>query len=131
MQTIDTIREFKTKHFTVRVEALEEHDLDLSFDESGEVREKLETGEFIAFCAHAVVFYKGREVGEDYLGNCIYKSLDEFADHRVCGRQNRKWAKQGKEGRCGSYFSDMIREAIREARKTLRTKPYIRKAGAK
>jgi hypothetical protein len=39
-------------------------------------------------------------------------------DHRACGKQNRKWAKQGKEGRCGSYFSDMIGEAIAEARKT-------------
>lgn len=125
--TLNTIREFKTKHFTVRIEALEETDLDLSFDESGEIAEQIESGDLIVFCAHAVVYYNGRKVGEDYLGQCIYKNLDDFADHRACGRQNRKWAKQGKEGRCGSYFTDMIHEAIREARKTLQDTPYIRK----
>ena len=55
-------------------------------------------------------------LGEDYLGNCIYKSFDDFMDHRACGKQNRKWAKQGKSGQCGSYFSQMIGDAIKEAR---------------
>jgi hypothetical protein len=36
-QSIGTIREFKTKSFRVVVDAIPEDDLDLSFDETGEV----------------------------------------------------------------------------------------------
>jgi len=38
---IGTIREFKTKHFHVVVDAVEEFDLDLSWDEDGQTREGL------------------------------------------------------------------------------------------
>lgn len=126
MRRLGTMREFKTAHFLVRAEALEECDLDLSFDEDGSVREDLNSGRLIAFCAHVAVYYKGLKIGEDYLGNCIYRSLNDFMDHKECGKQNREWAQQGKTGKCGSYFSDMIREAITDARNTLGTMPYIR-----
>lgn len=39
MKTIATIYTFKTKRFTVAVNALEDCDVDLSFDEDGEVKE--------------------------------------------------------------------------------------------
>jgi len=115
------IREFHTKNFRVTVEALPEYDLDLSWDEDGETAKGLESGELIAFCAHAYVVHRptGQILAEDFLGNCVYKSLDDFMDHRECGKQNREWEKPGKTGRCGSYFSDMIAEAIGEARKQL------------
>lgn len=113
------MRIFKTKHFTVVADALEERDLDLAFDEDGSIREGLESGEFTAFTAHVYVMLNGRIIGEDYLGNCIYKDFDDFMDHKECGKQDRERAAQGKEGRCGSYFSDMIHTAIAEARKTL------------
>jgi len=123
--TIGTLREFRTANFTVRCEALDEIDLDLSFDETGETREKLESGELVAFVAHVAVYYKGRKVGENYLGNCIYESFADFMDHRACGKQNRQWEAQGETGRCGSYFSGMIHDAIKEARKELqRERPY-------
>jgi hypothetical protein len=161
------MREFKTKNFRVVADAIEEDDLDLSWDETGETRKGLESGRFIAFVARVRVFFRGNEVGTDYLGNCIYKSFDDFMDHRECGRQNREthrregkfqiyrknrphehclsksdklkprgfatearakqWAeKNAKEeyqifetGKCGSYFHDMVREAISEARKNV------------
>lgn len=124
---IGTMRTFKTKNFTVVAEALEDTDVDLSFDETGKIRKQLESGTLVAFLAHVAVFYKGECVGEDYLGSCIYKSLNDFMDHRACGKQNKKYAKEGKSARCGSYFSDMIRIAIAEARKHLAAdRPYIR-----
>jgi hypothetical protein len=118
MHKLGTIREFRTEHYRVVVEALEEFDVDLSFDDDGSVSKDLDNGNLIVFCAHAYVEHMptGKVIGEDYLGNCIYKSFDDFVDHRECGKQNRKWAKQGKDGCCGSYFSQMISEAIGEAR---------------
>lgn len=116
----ETIREFKTKHFRVIVEAQPEYDLDLSFDETGETAKKIDSGEYVAFCACARVEFlpTGQTIATDYLGNCIYKSLDDFMDHRECGKLNRKWAKQGKQGHCGSYFHQMISTVCEEARKT-------------
>lgn len=89
--SIGTIREFETEQFKVVIEALIEDDLDLSWDDSGEIVNKLESGDLIAFCAHSYVLHKptGAILGEDYLGDCIYKSLRDFADHRECARQNR------------------------------------------
>jgi len=115
----NVMREFNTPNYIVRVSAEPEMDSDLSWDETGRVRKQLENGDLIEFVAHVEVIHRatGAVIGEDYLGSCIYKSFDDFMDHRACGKQNRKWAKQGKSGRCGSYFADMIGEAIAEARK--------------
>jgi len=98
---IGTIREFKTKNFHVVVDAVEEFDLDLSWDEDGSTREGLENGTLIAFCARARVFLRGKEIASDYLGGCIYKSLEDFADHKECGKQNRETIKR--EGRFQIY----------------------------
>ncbi len=119
--TLGTMRTFKTKHFTVIADAIEEDSPDFSWDDTGETREKVESGEWLCFVARVRVLLHGREIGTDYLGNCIYESLDKFMDHKACGKQNREWAKQGKQGRCGSYFKDMIHSAIAEARTELRT----------
>ena len=127
---IGTIREFKTRNFKVVVDALEEYDLDLSWDEDGETARKLASGEYVAFVARVRVFLKGSEIGTDYLGGCIYESLGDFQDHRACGRQNAEYAARGEAGRCGSYFHDMIRTAIADARATLaeQRKVYVRAA---
>ena len=116
MSTYGIIRQFKTKNFTVIVDALPEDSLDLSWDDTGEVADKLDDGEYVAFCARVRVLYHGMELSSDYLGECIYFDISEFQNHRACGRQNREYAAQGKAGRCGSYFSGMIHQAIREAR---------------
>lgn len=118
--TLGTMRTFKTKNFAVIVDAIEEDSPDFSFDDTGETAEKVESGEWRCFTARVRVLLHGREIGSDYLGNCIYESLDTFMDHKECGKQNRDYAAQGKEGRCGSYFSDMIHNAIAEARTELK-----------
>lgn len=87
---LGTIREWKTQNFHVVVDAIEEEDLDLSWDEDGSTRAGLESGSLIAFCARARVFLRGLEVASDYLGNCVYKSLDDFQDHKECAAENRK-----------------------------------------
>ena len=107
--------EFKTKNFSIVMHAEEDYDIDLSFDEDGSVRKGLETGEFIAFGVVCTVYYRGMEVGQDSLWGCIYRNLEEFRDHFGC-----------KPKGYGSYFSDMIRESIREARKTINTLQTIR-----
>ncbi len=124
--TIGTIREFKTANFRVTVDAIEDYGLDLSFDDTGKVREKLESGEYVAFTARARVFYKGAELASDYLGGCIYSDLESFADHRECGKLNREYAAKGDKGRCGSYFSDMIGQVIKEARSQLKLMQSVR-----
>lgn len=98
---IGTIREFKTRNFHVVVDAVEEIDLDLSWDEDGQTRKGLENGSLIAFCARARVFLRGNEIASDYLGGCIYKSLEDFADHKECGKQNRETIRR--EGRFQIY----------------------------
>jgi hypothetical protein len=115
----DIMREFRTENFLVRAIAEDEPDVDLSWDDTGETRKGLESGKYVVFCAHVQVIHipTGEILGDDYLGNCIYTSFADFMDHRACGRQNRKLKKQKKGGQCGSYFSQMIGEAIAEARK--------------
>lgn len=164
MYKLGTIREWKTANFHVIVDAVEETDLDLSWDDTGETREALENGSLIAFCARARVFVHGLEVSSDYLGNCVYKTQDAFQDHRQCAAYTRqihkregqfniyrgpakdgallkkdrlkargfgtreraeRWAKQNAKEEyhivgpavCGSYFADMVRTVISEARK--------------
>lgn len=135
---IGTMREFKTKNFKIVCDAIEEDDLDLSFDEDGSTLRGLQSGRLIAFVARVRVFFNGTEVGSDYLGECIYESLESFMDHRECGKQNAEYAEkerleglaEGSAGRCGSYFAQMITTAIEEARKTILAQQavYIRKA---
>lgn len=59
MQSLGTIREFKTKNFKVIVDAVEDFDLDLSWDDTGEVRDKLERGVYISFTARVRVLFHG------------------------------------------------------------------------
>lgn len=119
MSRDNVMREFITQNYKVRISAEEEFDLDLSWDDTGKVKKGLESGLYIAFCAHVEVIHRqtGAVLGEDYLGNCVYESFDDFMDHRECAKQNREYAAQGIDGRCGSQFAGMISEAIRDARK--------------
>jgi hypothetical protein len=121
MHTIGTIREFHTRNFTVIVDAVEEDSPDLSFDDTGEVAAKIDSGEYVLFCARARVVHKTLgELASDYLGNCIYESLEAFMDHKECGKQNKEFAAAGTAGRCGSYFSDMVANVCSEARDAIK-----------
>lgn len=117
---LGTIREFRTANFRVIIDAIGDLDIDLSWDDTGEVRAKLESGEYVCFTARARVIHP--ELGElasDYLGGCIYASLAEFEDHRECGKATRELRAQGSDAVCGSYFSDMVRAVCAEARTRL------------
>lgn len=114
MRTLGTIRTIKAGRFTVTVKALEELDLDLSFDDDGSVARALEAGELEAFTVEASCHLDGYELASDYLGNCIYPTPRAFMDHIGIAAHNRKTGHN-----CGSYFSDMVRTVVRDARKAV------------
>jgi hypothetical protein len=117
----ETIREFRTRNFSVIVEALPDDDTDLSWDDTGEVLAKFESGEYVAFCVRARVVHKHLgELAEDYLGGCIYANPAEFEDHRQCAAATRELRAKGSSAVCGSYFADMVRTVCTEARAALR-----------
>jgi hypothetical protein len=119
MQTV--MWTFRTKRFKVEWSIEPDYDCDLSWDETGETREKLNSGEYECFTSKMAVYLDGREIAADYLGGSIYANPSEFRDH--IGMKARGH---------GSYFSDMVREAITEARREIKrwseTAPYIRQA---
>jgi hypothetical protein len=126
-----TIWTRSTRNFTVALSYEWDNDMDLSWDDTGEAREKIESGEWghYVFAVTVTDRTTGAEIGADYLGGSIYADPAEFMDHRQCGRQNREYAARGEAGRCGSYFTDMIGEAISEARRTYQTqRPRLRAA---
>jgi hypothetical protein len=121
MRKLETIWEFKTKNFRIEAESVEDYDVDLSFDETGEVRRKLENGDFVSFGVVVTVYANGSEMGESSLWGCIYEDFKSFVDHRGLRAQERKLQKERNQPnlRIGSYFSGMVREAITEARKSI------------
>jgi hypothetical protein len=118
-QCWENIWSFRTKNFRVDYDVTDEDDLDLSWDEDGCVRQGLQSGKYVAFQARVAVYWKGHEIGADYLGGCIYENVEQFMDHRGIKRQPN----------CGSYFTDMIRTAIKEARREMcKPRPVMRGA---
>ena len=124
MDTI--IRKFETRNFTIIIDAIDDYDIDLSFDETGEVMEKLESGEYQSFAVRAKAFLNGNEIASDYLGGCIYENVGQFQDHRECGAQKRKLREQGSTAICGSYFADMVKTVCREARAVVRNMQSVK-----
>jgi hypothetical protein len=118
MQT-DIHWEFKTDRFRVVFESMPEYDLDLSWDDTGQVEADIVCGHLIAFVARVAVYLDGECVGEDYLGQCIYETPEDFMDHRGMNKKGH-----------GSYFSDMVSIAIANAREYIKNKKpiYVRVA---
>lgn len=117
---LECIREFHLPSVSVYVDALQDFDLDLSFDEDGSIAKAIEAGELQVFCVKiSVVHNTLGEIATDYLGNCIYASYEAFMDHKECGTLNRTYRAKGEDHRCGSYFKDMIATACAEARVNL------------
>lgn len=108
---------FATTRFVVKWEVTPSYYVDISWDETGEVQDKLASGLWSSFDSRVVVELDGRVIGEDYLGGSIYENPSEFRDHIGMNARGH-----------GSYFSDMVREAIKEARKTLADAPHVRAA---
>ena len=116
MQTLETIYTFRTRNFCVKVEALPEYEPDLSFDESGETAEMIERGDWLCFSVRASLSFRDSGIAEDYLGNCIYANFRDFRDNIG-----------SKRGGYGSYFSDMVRQVIREGRGQMKDIPALRR----
>lgn len=102
---------FETANYRVECLFSPDDDVDTSFDETGETDENLASGLWVAFQTEVRVIHKGTgaELGADYLGGSIYENPHDFL------KQHR-----GSRGRWGSYFPDMVRSAIQEARKNRR-----------
>lgn len=121
MYVSDNIYRFDIGRFTVVVNARPAMDLDLSWDETGETREKIESGELVAFDAQAAVFLNGAKIAEDWLGGCIYESTADFVEgHRDPDPMNRNSsimrAERGDNVAICHYFPDMVRTAVKQAR---------------
>jgi hypothetical protein len=111
MRNSETVWTFETKAF--RIECLFSPDeyVDTSFDETGETQENIASGLWYAFATEVRVIHKdtGAELGSDHLGGSIYANpLDFLSEHK------------GSRGRHGSYFKDMVGQAVSEARGNLR-----------
>jgi len=109
MQTLENIYTFHTRNFTIKVDAMEENYPDLSWDETGETAEMIERGDWLCFAVKATLSFRGMEIAEDYLGNCIHENTRDFRDHLGIAKHKG----------VGSYFSQMIRNVIEEGRNTL------------
>ena len=129
---IDNLWTFKTARFTLSCDALVEDYPDLSWDETSEVAEKINAGEYMLFCARVTVYLDGREIASDYLGNCVYEPGSFETDHRGPDPMNRNCtfmrAARGRNVVICHYFPDMVRAAIAEARKVLADVPVMRGA---
>jgi hypothetical protein len=96
---VTRIWERKTRNFRVTLSWEYESDPDLSWDETGETQAKINSGEWACYVFKVAVYDAQGEVACDYLGGSIYADPADFAKER------------------GGYFSDMVAEAIAEARK--------------
>ena len=124
-----TIREYRTRHFTTRLQWQYEEYPDVSWADAPTLR-ALERGDLVNVCFRVVVYCDGREVGSDYLGNSVYRDPADFARehldpdpmHRNCSLFK---AKHPNTSIC-IYYPDMLRIAIAEARKALTNVPRLR-----
>lgn len=117
------LRTFKTARFTVTLDWTWEDYPDLSWDDTGEVREKIESGEWGNYTFRVRVLCDGNEIAADYLGNSIYADPAEFSrEHIGIAALNRR-----DNCRYGCPFADMMKSAIHDARKALRDPPRVRR----
>ncbi len=107
--------QFKTARFTVELAWDYERDVDISFDDTNETAEKIHSGEWTCATFRVRVLLDGIELGCDYLNNSIYADLADFRDHIGMNAKGH-----------GSYFSDMVRSAVAEARAALCNAPRLR-----
>jgi hypothetical protein len=109
----ETAWEFRTKRFRVALE-IEPEDMDPadSFQFQDDI-DAVRNGAVEWFYARVAVYLDGERIAWDGLGGCAYESVRDFyTSHRI-----------HKEG---NYFTDMVRQAIDEARKVLCNRPIVR-----
>lgn len=113
---------FEIGSITVRATIEPDYDVDLSWDETGETAEKLESGEWGAFGTIVTVERNGHVIGEYSLWGSIYADPTEFfTAHRDPDPANRNCSVSGRPDGTAicHYFPDMVRSAIADARRTL------------
>lgn len=117
---METLWTFKTKRFTVKwqIEYVHGYRYD-GEDENGETQSMLDSGELVAFDSKVSVWLDGVEIAADYLGSSVYRydQVRSFRDHVGMNARGH-----------GSYFSDMVRSAVADARKVLASAPKLRAA---
>lgn len=112
---METLWTFSTRRFRVSCEIEPDDYLDLSWDDTGEVAEKLKSGEYVAFQTRVAVYLDGVMIGADYLGGSIYADPEDFVtEHRDPDPKNRNCS--ANSYRVCHYFPDMVSGAIAEAR---------------
>ena len=104
---------FDTADYQIVFDVTEDDDLDLSWDDSGETAEGLESGKYVAFVARVRVIHKPSEceLGFDQLHSCIYESPNQFRRESI-------------------YFHDMVRTACLDAREHAKAYLGIAKVAA-
>lgn len=122
---------FETANFVVRAVIVDDIDVDISYDETSESSDKLDSGEWQAFGSIVTVEHNGLVLGESSLWGSIYAKPAEFFDaHRSPNPMERNCsimrAAEGERVMICHYFPGMVSEAIAEARKTLATMPKLR-----
>lgn len=120
---METLWQFKTRNFTVSLACDYDNEFDPlhDVDDDGETARAIEAGELSAYIFRVEVTHRptGTVLGDDYLGASVYDDPHKFAtEHLGLGAdalhiKGKAWN--------GSYFPDMVAEAIKEARRTLGT----------
>lgn len=127
----ETMWTFHTRDWTVKAVIADSMYADTSFDETGETADKIASGEWRAFDTTVKVYFRGQLIGEDALGESIYADPREFfTAHRDSDPLNRNCsvmrAARGDSSAICHYFPDMVREAIRNARRNIAERPKLR-----
>lgn len=128
---------FRTKRFTVQLWIEDDPHFTYDGDDpKGRIAKKLADGDFVAFDSDVKVLLDGHEIACESLGGSVYDAdkVHEFwTMHRSPNPMHRnctiRRAKQ--PGTIGHYFPDMVRTAIRAARKrvaTMSPPPRLRQA---
>lgn len=125
---------FETAQFVIRAVIEQDYDLDLSWDDDGETRAKLESGEYQSFGTTVTVSTRsGHELASNSLWGSIYADPREFfTAHRDADPMNRNCsimrATKGSSTCICHYFPGMVTDVVQEARKVLATMPKIKAA---
>lgn len=98
MRQMQKIWKFSTANFTLDLSWDYEQDGDLSWDETGEVQEKIASGEWINVIFRVRLLDSlGNELASDYLGDCIYNSPLDFREPGYFYDMARNCLKRGRE----------------------------------
>ena len=82
----DIVHSERVKGFTVNLELLEEFTplpdtFDPTVTDIDTLRENVESGFWLYFCAKVTASYGGRVLAEEYLGCCVYESAEDFVNN--------------------------------------------------